>query len=61
MRAACAEHPGPTPLFVHVLLPAQEVVIRARELRVQPAPDLVAKVEALLGAGSILVEYARRA
>jgi len=28
---------------------------------VDPAPDLVAKVEGLLGQGSILVEYAGRA
>ena len=30
-------------------------------LGVDPAPDLVAKVEGLLGQGSILVEYAGRA
>jgi len=61
VKAACYEHEGRTPLFLHVLLPEQEVVLRVKELGVDPAPDLVAKVEGLLGAGSILVEYAGRA
>ena len=61
VKAACREHEGRTPLFLHVLLPEQEVVLRIKELAVDPAPDLVAKVEGLLGAGSILVEYAGRA
>jgi DNA polymerase-3 subunit alpha len=61
LKAACREHEGRTPLFVHVLLPEQEVVLRVKELGVEPAPALVAKVEALLGPGSILVEYAGRA
>jgi DNA polymerase III subunit alpha len=61
VKAACYEHEGPTPLFLHVLLPEQEVVLRVKELGVEPAPDLVAKVEGLLGPGSILVEYAGRA
>jgi DNA polymerase-3 subunit alpha len=61
VKAACYEHEGRTPLFLHVLLPEQEVVLRVKALGVDPAPDLVAKVEGLLGAGSILVEYAGRA
>jgi len=61
VKAACREHEGRTPLFLHVLLPEQEVVLRIKELAVDPAPDLVTKVEGLLGAGSILVEYAGRA
>jgi hypothetical protein len=61
VKAACYEHEGRTPLFLHVLLPEQEVVLRVKALGVHPAPDLVAKVEGLLGAGSILVEYAGRA
>jgi hypothetical protein len=61
VKAACHEHEGRTPLFLHVLLPEQEVVLRVKELAVEPAPDLVAKVEGLLGPGSILVEYAGRA
>jgi DNA polymerase III subunit alpha len=61
VKAACREHEGRTPLFLHVLLPEQEVVLRVKELGVDPAPGLVAKVEGLLGPGSILVEYAGRA
>jgi hypothetical protein len=61
VKAACREHEGRTPLFLHVLLPEQEVVLRVKELTVDPAADLVTKVEGLLGAGSILVEYAGRA
>jgi hypothetical protein len=60
VRAACEEHPGGTPVFVHVLLATQEVVIRARELRVSADAALVSRIETLLGPGSILVEYARR-
>jgi hypothetical protein len=61
VKAACREHEGRTPLFVHVLLPTQEVVLRVKEMGVDAAPELVAKVEGLLGQGSILVEYAGRA
>jgi DNA polymerase-3 subunit alpha len=61
LKTACREHEGRTPLFVHVLLPEQEVVLRVKELGVDPVADLVAKVEGLLGPGSILVEYAGRA
>ena len=61
VKAACREHEGRTPLFLHVLLPEQEVVLRVKELAVDPAPGLVTKVEELLGPGSILVEYAGRA
>jgi DNA polymerase III subunit alpha len=61
VKSACREHEGRTPLFLHVLLPEQEVVLRVKELAVDPAPGLVTKVEGLLGPGSILVEYAGRA
>jgi len=61
VKAICREHAGRTPLFVHVLLPEQEVVVRVKELSVDPDPAMVMKVESLLGAGSILVEYAGRA
>jgi hypothetical protein len=57
----CQDHRGRTPLFVHVLLPDQEVVVRVKELLVDPGAVMVAKVESLLGPGSILVEYAGRA
>jgi len=61
VRSLCEAHPGSTPVFVHVLLADQEVVVRAKGLSVSPEPELVAKVEGLLGPGSILVEYAGRA
>ncbi|HEU4438340.1 MAG TPA: hypothetical protein VFT36_03780, partial [Methylomirabilota bacterium] len=61
VKTACREHEGGTPLFLHVLLPEQEVVLRVKELGVNPAAELVGKVEGLLGPGSILVEYAGRA
>jgi hypothetical protein len=61
VRGICEAHPGPTPVFVHVLLADQEVVVRAKGLSVAPEPELVAKIESLLGPGSILVEYAGRA
>jgi DNA polymerase-3 subunit alpha len=61
LRAACDEHRGDTPLFVHVLLAEQEVVLKAAPVAVEPGPELIAKVERLLGPGSIIVEYAGRA
>jgi DNA polymerase-3 subunit alpha len=61
LKEVCQAHRGRTPLFVHVLLPAQEVVVRVTELLVDPDDAMVAKVESLLGAGSILVEYGGRA
>jgi DNA polymerase-3 subunit alpha len=61
LRGICEGHPGPTPLFVHVLLDEQEVVVRAKGLSVLADEALVGKVEGVLGPGSILVEYAGRA
>ena len=61
VRGICCAHPGRTPLFVHVLLPEQEVVIRVKGLSVAPAPEMAAEIEALLGSGTMLVEYAGRA
>jgi hypothetical protein len=61
VRRICESHPGSTPLFLHVLLADQEVVVRVKGLSVAAAPELVAKVESLLGPGSILLEYAGRA
>ncbi|MGH7263062.1 MAG: hypothetical protein ACREH7_03975, partial [Candidatus Rokuibacteriota bacterium] len=58
VRRLAVEHPGRVPLFLHLLLPDHEVVIRAGGLSVQPSEGLVARVEALLGQGSILIEYA---
>ncbi len=57
VRRFAAEHPGRVPLFLHLLLSDHEVVIRAKGPGIEPAAGLVAKVEALLGRGSILIEY----
>ena len=61
VRQVCAEHPGGVPVFLHLLLPAQEVVVRARGLAVDGSAALVARGESLLGPGAISVEYAGRA
>jgi DNA polymerase-3 subunit alpha len=61
VKSICHEHRGRTPVFLHLLLPDQEVVIRVKELAVEADGAMAAKVEALLGRGSILVEYAGRA
>jgi DNA polymerase III alpha subunit len=61
LRAACQARPGPTPVFLHVLLAEHEVVVKVTGCRVDPAPELVDTVERLLGEGSVTVEYAGRA
>jgi DNA polymerase-3 subunit alpha len=61
VRRLADEHPGPVPLFLHVLLPEAEVVVRATSATVDGSPALVAKVEALLGPDAIRLEHARRA
>jgi DNA polymerase-3 subunit alpha len=58
VRQACAEHPGPVPVFLHLLLPAQEVVVRSRGLAVDPSAELLGKLEALLGPAATMVEHA---
>jgi DNA polymerase-3 subunit alpha len=60
-KAICHEHQGRTPLFLHLLLPEREVVIRVKELSVTPDRAMTGKLEALLGPGSVVVEYAGRA
>jgi DNA polymerase-3 subunit alpha len=60
LREACEAHPGGAPVFVHVLLPTLEVVVRARALAVEPSPALTARVEELLGPGALQVDYAGR-
>ena len=61
IERACQTHPGAVPVFLHVRLPDHEVVIRATRLAVDASADLVAEVEALLGPGTIILEYGRRA
>jgi hypothetical protein len=46
------------PVFVHVVLAGQEVVIRARGCSVDATPELTAEVEALLGRGALTIDYA---
>jgi DNA polymerase-3 subunit alpha len=54
----CSEHAGPVPLFVHVLLAEQEVVLRSRAVRVSAGAPFVAAVEAVLGPGTVVVDHA---
>jgi DNA polymerase III subunit alpha len=61
LRRLCDEHPGAVPVFVHVLLPTTEVVVRARGVSVDATKELVAKLEELLGAGATAIDYAGRA
>jgi hypothetical protein len=61
VRRLCVEHPGRVPVFLHLLLDAQEVVVRARGLSVDASRELVAEGEAVLGPGAISVDYAGRA
>jgi DNA polymerase-3 subunit alpha len=61
LRRLCEEHPGGVPVFVHVLLPTTEVVVRARGVSVEATPDLVTRLEELLGAGAATIDYAGRA
>jgi DNA polymerase-3 subunit alpha len=61
VRRLCEEHPGGVPVFVHVLLSSTEVVVRARGVSVDASKDLVGKLEALLGAGTAVIDYAGRA
>ena len=61
VRQLCGAHPGGVPVFLHLVLDAQEVVVRARGLSVDGSPELVADGETVLGAGTISVDYAGRA
>ena len=61
LRRLCDEHPGAVPVFVHVLLPTTEVVVRARGVSVDITKELVARLEGLLGAGATAIDYAGRA
>src|SRR2546425_2454717 len=61
LRPGCAAHPGRVSLFLHLLLASQEVVVRCHGVDVDASQELCAKIESLLGAGTITVEYAGRA
>jgi len=61
VRQLCGEHPGRVPVFLHLVLGAQEVVVRTRGLSVDGSRELVTEGETLLGPGAISVDYAGRA
>ncbi len=61
VREICAGHPGRVQLFIHIGLPAQDVVVRARGLLVDAGPALCERLQALLGPTAVTVEYAGRA
>jgi len=61
VRQLCGEHPGRVPVFLHLVLDTQEVVVRARGLSVDGSQELVVEGETVLGRGAISVDYARRA
>jgi hypothetical protein len=56
VKRACLERPGGVPLFLHVLVGAVEVVVRARACSVDAGPELVESLEGLLGAGTVLID-----
>jgi DNA polymerase-3 subunit alpha len=58
LRKICEAHPGGVPVFVHVVLAGQEVVVRSRGCSVDATPELTSEVEALLGRAALTVDYA---
>src|SRR6058998_2813268 len=60
VRQLCGEHPGRVPVFLHLVLGGQEVVVRTRGLSVDGSTELVTAGETLLGPGNISVDYAGR-
>jgi DNA polymerase-3 subunit alpha len=61
LRRVCGEHGGGVPLFLHMLVPSLEVVVRAGGVSVDASTAMTEKIEALLGPGSVTVEHAGRA
>jgi DNA polymerase-3 subunit alpha len=61
VREICAAHRGRVPLFLHVVLSSEEVVVRARGLLVDASAELTERLGALLEPTAITVEYAGRA
>ena len=58
LRKICEAHPGGVPVFVHVILGGQEVVVRSRGFSVDATPELTTEVETLLGRGTLTIDYA---
>ena len=61
LRRICTEHSGTVPLFLHLLLSTNEVVVRARGHSVDVSAEFTEKIQALLGPESVIVEHAGRA
>ena len=61
VREICAAHPGRVPLFLHMVLPSEEVVVRARGVLVDASAELTERLGALLEPTAITIEYAGRA
>jgi hypothetical protein len=61
VREICAAHRGRVPLFLHVVLASEEVVVRARGLLVDASAELTERLGALLEPTAITIEYAGRA
>ena len=61
VRQLCDEHPGRVPVFLHLVIGGQEVVVRTRTLSVDGSSELVAEGETALGPGAVSVDYAGRA
>jgi DNA-directed DNA polymerase III PolC len=61
VRQLCDQHPGRVPVFLHLLIGGQEVVVRTRGLSVDGSKELVTEGETFLGPGNISVDYAGRA
>jgi DNA polymerase III subunit alpha len=61
VRQLCGEHPGRVPVFLHLVIGGQEIVVRTRGLSVDGSRELVAEGETMLGPGSVSVDYAGRA
>jgi len=56
VKRICASRPGGVPLFVHVVVGAVEVVVRARACSVDGSPELLEELEALLGSGAVTLD-----
>jgi DNA-directed DNA polymerase III PolC len=61
VREICAAHRGRVPLFLHMVLASEEVVVRARGVFVDASAELTEQLGALLEPTAITVEYAGRA
>jgi len=56
VKRVCAARPGGVPLFVHVVVGAVEVVVRARACSVDASAELLEELQALLGPGAVTLD-----